>query len=223
MTWSHLAVAFVLLQPLIGAPPSMPRVYLIYQPTGTVFDRTCGELMKIAVDMDMVAEAGRRTSELQQRWDVEGPIYMRTAMTEVGLEFPFREVQATLTVCPVPSMSSPLLINVSGFLTKAERKQPDWLFAFIVYHELMHLYTRHVYDTSALRKKYSAEPVQTLNHIHVLALEKFALKKLGRSRELEFVDQRYRKMAPPTYRRAWEIVNAEGEDALLQELKGQLR
>lgn len=101
---------------------------------------------------------------------------MKTAMTEVGLEFPFREVQATLTVCSVPSMSSPLLINVSGFLTKAERKQPDWLFAFIVYHELMHLYVRRIYDTSALRKKYAGEPLQTLNHIHVLALEKFALK-----------------------------------------------
>jgi len=223
MMRSHLTVAFLLLQPLIGATPAMPRVYLIYQTTGTVFDRTCGELMKVAVDMDMVAETGRRTREFQQRWDTEGPTYMKTAMTEVGLEFPFREVQATLTVCSVPSMSSPLLINVTGFLTKAERKQPDWLFAFIVYHELMHLYVRHVYDTSALRKKYSTEPLQTLNHIHVLALEKFALKKLGRSSELEFVDQRYRKTLPPTYRRAWEIVNAEGEDALIQELKAQPR
>lgn len=56
MMWSHLTVVSLLLQPLIGATPAMPRVYLIYQPTGTVFDRTCGELMKTTVDIDMVGD-----------------------------------------------------------------------------------------------------------------------------------------------------------------------
>lgn len=116
-------------------------------------------------------------------------------------------------------MSSPLLINVTSFLSKTDQKAPAWRFAFILYHELMHLFVRPVYDVSALRKKYAAEPLLTLNHIHVLALEKLVLKKLGRTSELEYLDEFYRKRARLGYRRAWEIVNAEGEDVVIRELK----
>lgn len=199
----------------------LPKIYLVYQPDGTVFDRTCPQFTKTEVKPEWIQETAKRRSEFQSDWDKEGPRYLMAALNEIGLPFPYREMQATLTVCSIGgSLSSPLLLNVRRFLSDAEDPLPPWLFAEIVYHELMHHYTRPVYSLSQLRKKYSFEPLQTQNHLHVMALEKLALLKLGKEAELKFIDRRYRTQAPPTYKRAWEIVNdLEGYEAFLTELK----
>jgi hypothetical protein len=210
LSWTNLAEAQLL-----------PTVYLLYPaPDGTIFDRTCGATMKTEIDSKWVQETVRRAPDFQAQWDEQGPTYMTAAFAEIGRKFPFRQMQAVLTVCPVGSISHPLMINVRAFLSTAQKPAPAWLFSEIVFHELMHHYTMPVNATSALRNKYSAEPGQTLNHLHVMALEKFVLVKLGRSAELKYVDEHYRTGSPATYKRAWEIVNdIEGHEAFIRELK----
>ena len=133
-------------------------------------------------------------------------------------------MQAALTVCPVASMSLPLIINVRGFLVSAGNPTPDWFFPLLVFHELMHTYTRPVNTSSTLRKKHSFESVVTLNHLHVLALEKLVLTKLRKVDDLQWLDRRYRTASPAAYKRAWEIVNdVEGVEAFLSELKAAAR
>jgi predicted nucleic acid-binding protein len=209
-----------------AAPASLPKVYLLYPaPDGSVFDRNCSDTLKDApvIDRKWIDETVRRAPEFQRSWDAEGPAYLTTTFDAIGLAFPYVEMQAALTVCPVLSMSLPLMINVRRFLASAGNRTPDWFLPMLVFHELMHTYTRPVNTTSALRKKHASEPALVLNHLHVLALEKFVLTKLGKADELKWLDQSYRTTAPPAYKRAWEIVNDEGVDAFLNELKAAAR
>lgn len=175
-------------------------------------------MTKSSADPEQIAETARRTPEFQRWWNTDGPAYVKAALAEVGAPFPHRQMQATLTVCAPVSMSSPLLISTNAHLSNAAKPQPDWYFAFVVYHEIMHHYARAVYETSALRKKYASESPVTLNHLHVVALELFALKKLKKQAELEYLNNRYSRTTAG-HRRAWEIVNAEGEQAFLNEMK----
>jgi len=207
------------------APRPLPTVYLLYPaPDGSVFDRNCADILKPSVDMDpkWVEEAVKRAPEFQRRWDTEGPTYLATAFEAIGRPFPYAEVQAALTVCPIASMSVPLIINVRGFLVSDGNRRPDWFFPLLVFHELMHTYARSVNMSSALRAKYSSESALTLNHLHVLALEKFVLTTLGKIDELRWLDRDYRTEASPGYRRAWQIVNdIEGVEPFLTELRTQ--
>ena len=187
-----------------------------------MFDRNCVGLLKTKIDPRRMAETARRAPEFQALWDKEGPRYLSVTFAEIGVKFPFQEMQAVLTVCPVDSMSTPLLINVTSFLSDAPNPQPLWFLSEVVFHELMHTYVRPINAVSALRKKYQAEPLVTLNHLHVMALEKLALTKLGEPERLKYLDLMINTVAPPTYKRAWEIVNAEGYQAFVAELK-QLR
>ena len=207
------------------APRPLPTVHLLYPaPDGSVFDRNCADILKASEDVDprWVEEAVRRAPEFQRRWDTDGPRYLATAFEAIGRPFPYAEVQAALTVCPIASMSLPLIINVRGFLASDGNRRPDWFFPFLVFHELMHTYTRPVNTSSALRAKYSSESPVTLNHLHVVALEKFVLTALGKIDELRWLDRDYRTEASPGYRRAWQIVNdAEGVEPFLIELRTQ--
>lgn len=198
----------------------IPKIFLVYPENGTPLDRECAALLQKPVQQLWIDEAANRLEEFQALWDKEGTVYMRTALEEIGVPFLYREMQATLTVCDLSSMSSPLLIYVRNFLPSSEKPQPLWAFAEIVFHEVMHTYVRDVYDISPLRKKYDSEPPVVLNHVHLMALEKLVLEKLQKKEMLEWIDNRYRNRFPPMYKRAWEIVNdIEGHEAFINELK----
>jgi hypothetical protein len=204
------------------AEREIPRIHLLYPPqNGTVFDINCADLLKVTVNPAWVQEAVRRAPEFQARWDREAAAYLATTFDEVGLPFPYKEMQAALTVCPgVRSMSTPLVINVRRYLESSETRSPHWLLAETIYHELMHIYVRPVNAVSALRKKYAGEQPVVLNHLHVMALEKFVLTKLGRPEELAQVGLDYVNVLPPAYKRAWTIMHEiEGHQPFINELK----
>ncbi len=145
---------------------------------------------------------------------------MNAALTEIGLDFPYREMQATLTVCLPASTSIPLIVEVNEFLPTAQKPAPAWEFSEIVFHELMHIYVRPVLAHSALMKKYQNEAPTTRYHLHVMATEKMTLLKLNRLDNLKTIDHEYRTDPDPAYKRAWEIVNdIEGYQAFIGELK----
>lgn len=158
-------------------------------------------------------------------WDKDGPDYLRVVFDEIGVPFPYLEVQVTLTVCDVgASMSSPLLIDIRNWMPPElggrTSAPPAWRFPFIVFHELMHHYTRPGYEGSALIKKHESESAVVKKHLHVLALEKLALVKLARQPDLASLDRNYPSLNPADpYRRAWEIVNDESYEAFVKELK----
>jgi len=194
---------------------------LLYFANGTPFDRSVFRLLGKPSNEELMREAGRRLPEFQALWDKEGPNYLNTVFSEIALPFPYKEIQGTLTVSDVPSTSSPLLFNIKPFLSSASKPFPLSAFPEIVFHELMHIYLRGVTDSSVLRKKYSNESIVTRNHLHLMALEKFVLLKLGKTDLLKWLDTDYRTGdLPPDYKRAWEIVNdEEGYEEFIKELK----
>jgi len=209
----------------LAVPPkqvSIPKVTFLYPPPyGTVFDRTCPQFLNTQIKPEWVQETVRRLPEFQSEWNTEGPKYLSVVFNEIRLKFPYDEMQAVLTVCPVSTMSMPLMINVRRFLVKAQDPAPAEDFSEVVFHELMHHYVSPLIVTSALRKKYATEPPVTLYHLHVMALEVFALLKLGKFKELDYLNHLYRTdPAPSYYKRAWQIVNdIEGYRAFVNELK----
>jgi hypothetical protein len=142
----------------------------------------------------------QQRAEFQKQWDAEGPSYMNAALAEIGLDFPYREVQATLSVCLPASTSVPLVIDVRAFLPTAGKPAPAWEFSEIVFHELMHAYVSRVYGTSALMKKYRDQPPTTKYHLHVMAIEKMTLLKLNRIDRLKVIDHDYRYGPDPAYK-----------------------
>lgn len=217
-----LIVLIVLVFAMNASAQPLPKVDLLYpEPAGTVFDISCPEFTKTDIDPGAMRETVRRRAEFQGQWDKDGPAYLKIVFAEVGLKFPYGEMQGALTVCPLGgSLSTPLLISVVPYLLGSANPRPMWMFSETVFHELMHTYVRPVHAVSQLRKKYAAEALVAQNHLHVMALEKLALVKLGRSEDLKYLDSRNRTSSPPAYKRAWEIVNdIEGYEAFVNELR----
>jgi hypothetical protein len=145
---------------------------------------------------------------------------MNTVLSEIGLDFPYHEMQTTLTVCLPASTSIPLIVQVNKFLSTAKKPAPAWEFSEIVFHELMHTYVTPVFTRSGLMKKYQNEVRTTRYHLHVMAIEKMTLLKLDRREDLKTIDHEYRNGPDVAYKRAWEIVNdIEGYEVFIEELK----
>jgi hypothetical protein len=216
-----MAIRITLLSLLVTAhvasAQEIPTIHVVYQsPEGSIFDRNCSQITRTEAKREWIQELVKRRAEFQAWWDKDGPLYLNAVLKEVGLAFPYRAMQATLTVCPsVGSMSDPLFINVREFLSDAPNPPPTWAFAVYLFHELMHQYVRPVLSSSSLRKKYAAEPPGVQQHLHVLALVRFVLVKLGKDAELKYMDAQARGV-----NRAWEIISdREGYEPFLKELR----
>jgi hypothetical protein len=221
--WCGIILALGVTAP--AQPPTnstLPKVRLQYAEPWP-FDSACPGFLKTSMDRarheEEIAEVARKLSEFQSVWDKNGVRYVEAALQEVGLPYQDRDVQATLTVCPVPSMSQPLLINVRPFLSSTNTPMPSWWFEFTVFHEMMHTYVKPVMTTSVLLKKYANEPRPVRVHLHTAALERAVLGRLNEPEKLKTLSEFYQTKAPPPYKRAWEIVNQESGEAFLRELK----
>jgi len=220
--YRHWHRLFLLWAAASAGAQQTPKVDLVYPaPNGSTLDRACSQITKNHIEPKEVSEVLERLPEFQALWDKNGREYLSTALRGVGADYPFQEVQATLTAC-VSSMGSPLVINVRGFLASTgEKPRPTTLFPMYVFHELMHRYVNPIRDArvSPLRKKYAAENVATLDILHVVALEKFVLVTLGHSDTLKAWEELNRTERGPGRARAWDIVQAESYGPFIDELK----
>jgi len=217
----HILVVFVSSVTVAEAQP-VPKVELVYpSPYGSPLDGLCTDVFKGKIEPEWVQEAIRRLPEFQARWDKEGPAYFAVARRETGLDYPFREVQATLSVCEsVPSMGTPLITQVRGFLSSTkEPPRPAMLFPMYIFHDMMYLYTTPVRAVSQLRKNYASENPQTLNVLHVVAMEKLVLLKLGKFEELKAWEELNRTQRSAARVRAWDIVEKESYESFVNEFK----
>jgi len=221
------AVMFAVLGVSRLSGQEIPKVHLIYPAGGTVFDQNCARITKTPANDAYIAETVRRRDEFQAAWDQLGPKLLQAVLSEIGVKFPYVEMQATLAVCGIggnSGLSSPLMIYMEPWL-REENRRPMWLFTETVFHELMHHYTRDVYSQSPIRDKYASESLVVRNHLHVMALVRLGLEKLGMTEEFKYQNDLYRgPTSSADYKRAWEIVNdIEGAEALLKELRAMSR
>lgn len=202
----------------IFASASVPSVILRYSP---VFDSWCSnqtglEITKIETDR-LVAIF----PDLQAEWDKIGPTLLAKTESIIKKSFFQTEMVGTVFLCKkTPSMSMPLLINANWFVK--DTPQPTDLVVDIIYHELIHTYLVDNFPnlfSSPLLIKYQNEGTGVLAHLHLMAIQKKVYLELGLKDRIDGVIKFDSESYKGAYKRAWEIVNLEGEDKFVEELK----
>ncbi|HVE77610.1 MAG TPA: hypothetical protein VNA89_02055 [Gemmatimonadaceae bacterium] len=225
---ARLQFALVAVLSLAGAPasaqpaaPDVPRVTFAVTP---LLDGPCARLTGAAPDTVATRELRGRFEEFLGLWAAQGPPLLRAAVEATGRPFAFGETIAAMHLCPgLASMSLPLLVSMRRYLrTPPAGELADSLARFpaVVFHELLHRYVVDLIGSepaTPLWRKYAAEPAVVRWHLHLMAIEEVAFRRAGRERELASVHTDYRRW--PSYQRAREIVEAEGVEAFLAELR----
>ena len=197
-----------------------PRVELVYQ--YLPFDRTCEQWLNTRIEESWMREIEAKLASFQEFWDKKAPSLLETTVSQIGKPFRRREMVAALTLCPVSSMSTPLLINVRRFLDGPTqgKPQPMHLFSALVFHELLHTYIPYPLPGSRLMEKYKDEATMVLTHLHLMAVMKYVYLKLRRREQLQEIIAWDSAAENPIYRRGWQIVNdIEGHRVFVDELK----
>jgi len=200
----------------------VPQVTLAYH---NLLDNLCGKLKDSQpVDTAAAEELRNRVDEFRTLWEKHGVSLMRETVRVVKQPFRFRETIVALHVCPALSNASlPLLIDTRRYLrTEPKGEHADWLerFPLTVWHEILHRYVVDLIGSAPktpLWKKYEAEPERVRWHLHLMAIEIAVLRQMGKERELTKVHADYAKWT--SYKRALEIVEKEGAQAFLAELR----
>ncbi|HUQ29273.1 MAG TPA: hypothetical protein VM051_11820 [Usitatibacter sp.] len=163
-------------------------------------------------------ELASRQAEFLRIWESEGPKLVAAAQAITGKAFPAQEIGARLTLCNSPSESFPaadrVVINMRFALASFTRAPVSMRYkVHTMFHELLHLFLfRHPVRASALLDAHAAEPERVRGHLHLLALQKAILVKLGEDEVLKEIIAVDSALPGGYYKRAWEIVNAtEGE------------
>jgi hypothetical protein len=188
------------------------------------FDQSCERWRHTKIEPQWYEELQTKIKALQDYWNHEAPLLLGTTIAAINRLFPYHEMLATLTLCPIPSMSRPLLINIRPFLDgpTQQKPRPMALFAALVFHELLHTYVleARIQNTSALLERYKSEERGVQNHLHLMAVMQMVYLKLGRAEQLQQIIATDSASENPVYRRAWQIVHEiEGHHAFIQELK----
>jgi hypothetical protein len=198
-----------------------PHVQLVF---GYVpFDQSCERWRNTKIEPQWYEELKTKIKAFQDFWDHEASMLLATTIAVINKPFPYKEMLATLTLCPIQSMSKPLLINIRPFLDgpTQQKPRPMFLFSALLFHELLHTYVigAHSQGASALLGRYKHEDSTVKNHLHLMAVMKMVYLKLDREEQLQQIIKRDSEIDNPAYRRAWQIVNEiEGHDAFVQEL-----
>lgn len=176
------------------------------------------------VDEGAVQELRSRLGEFRELWGREGAPLLRETVRVTGHPFRFRETIAAMHLCPVMSNTSlPLTIAMRRYMRTApagEWAGSLFMFPVLVWHELLHRYVVDVLGSepdTPLWAKYGAEPERVRWHLHLMAIEEAVLRRLGKDRE--FATVRAENARWPSYKRAREIVDKEGAEAFLAELR----
>jgi hypothetical protein len=238
--------SLMIVAPATGQSAHLPRVAFVH---ARLLEGYCGQVSAAKPDPAAVEEVTRRLPEFQAAWDRDGPELMRATVDVSGIQYRFSERSYDLHACPdMSSMSSPPILAVarythaagagaeSGLVRRAVDAGEKWAklpprpmsdFVYTVWHELAH---KHVVDAlgfapgqrpaeTPILKKYAAEPPTVRWHLHLFAIEKLALRKLGRETEYAARYERLKQSGYKNYIRAREIVESEGAEAIVADLQ----
>ncbi|HJZ88336.1 MAG TPA: hypothetical protein VKN99_24345 [Polyangia bacterium] len=219
-------VAAALLMVSCARPP-VPEVSLEYS---DLFDRACAlRDEEERPEPRAVSELASRLADFRDHWRKEAPALLGTTVKLTGVPFRFRETQAALVVCNVPSMSLPLLVNMRPYLValQGEKVRPMRIFSATVFHELLHRYVSDALGgesaaATPLLAKYGSQPAMVQSHLHVFAILDAVYRKLGREDDLAAIRVQLQTVqGAATFAKAWEIVQGEGADTFLKELRAR--
>jgi hypothetical protein len=203
----------------VWTPASVPAVSFSY---AAEFDGACAQQTKYQIDPAWISELKSRLPELTSDWAKEGSALLGTSETIIGKPFRDKQVSVSLSVCSLPSMADPMLINMR-FSLKAFTPMPlpEDVTVGIIFHELLHRYlVGKIPADSPILMKYRDEDDTVKSHLHLLALQESVYLKLGRSDTLHRIVAKDRDLPNKSYGRAWDIVDSrENRQDILSELR----
>lgn len=167
-------------------------------------------------------ELKNRVSEFQKKWDEDSPALFKVLSSEFKKDFSRLEYTASLSACaPAPSMPVPLVLNVSRYLKSfwAPKEPKDLnLFVDIPFHELLHLWLfEHLPQDTPIKLKYKNEKAGVVSHIHLFAMESLIYEKANKVEVWKHVRD-FHMHKGGAHKRAMEILDKEGRNAILKEL-----
>ena len=117
---------------LLCAAPALaeeyPRVELVYQ--HVPFDLSCEQWRNTKIEQSWKEEIESKIAAYQEFWNKEAPLLLEAVVSEVGKPFQRKEMLAVLTLCPISSMSTPLVIGIGRFLDGPTQGSPGRRFCF---------------------------------------------------------------------------------------------
>jgi len=201
------------------ASTSVPAINFSY---AAEFDAACAQQTKYQINPAWVTELKSRLPELTSNWAKDGPALLSTSEAIVGKPFPEKQVWVSLSVCSLPSMADPMLINMR-FSLKSFTATPltEDVTIGIILHELLHRYLLgRIPANSPLLAKYKDEDETVKSHLHLLALQEGVYLKLGRADSLRRIIAKDRELPNKSYARAWDIIDIGGDyESFLSELR----
>lgn len=185
---------------------SRQAVAISYNPS---LDTACSVIRGGKIKTAWRDELQGKVAEFRSLWDQTGPALMATEVALTGLQPP-SQVSARLTLCNIPSQSI-LGISVNmRYALKSFTAQPVPLRYKVdtLFHEILHkTLAGHVPDDSALLASNANESPCVRSHLHLLAVQKAVLLRLGEESALHDVVDIDGQLPDACYRRAWSIVN----------------
>ena len=159
----------------------------------------------------------------QSQWDKVEPHLFNATVSEIGVPFSRREYSLALLLCPrIPSMGTPLLINMISYLESSiadipnvDKPSPVFLFTAIVFHEILHKYVNNILKLrpskilKTLPEKYLSDmknPQLVTAHLHLFAVRKKVYEKLRIDHLFPWIKLQEASHGLE-YARAWEIVH----------------
>jgi len=231
---NRLALVFIGLALPSGAiaktsanPPPVPKITIDYP---GVIEFNCKTLGLKTGNPSLVAELRERLPAWRAAWDKDGTRLLAELRRTVGKPFQFRESIAILQTCEgLHSTSYPLILDARKSLIGGTYGGRVDLFVNDLFHEITHRYIRDIlgdgdrlpFKETPMMLKYQAEPPLVRTHLHLYALHKVIYARLGLldTWNAEVSNKRSRPAEVASYIRALDIVDAEGADVFIAELK----
>lgn len=174
-------------------------------------DAACAQAHHTPIEPEWVDELRGLLPQANALWQAQAPLlFAAVARLTQGAVVP-RAVPVRLTLCGVPSQSTPEVLVNMRYALRSFTPEPVPLRVKIdtAFHETLHRSLAGLDPArSALLTQHASEPPCVRNHLHLLALQKAVLLDLGQAQELAQVIRTDGQLPSGCYRRAWSLVNA---------------
>jgi len=194
-----------------------------------------GKMMDAAINLyyqnDTIAKLKNKLDNqlpnLIAAWQSQAPVLFQEIFSNFKRGFKQNSRTAIINLSHFWSYGSHkfLILGLRSFLEEPWDRpiSPEDNFVWIVFHELIHVWVdENVKSNSPLLEKYANEHNEVKEHIHLMAIQKMVYQNLNRLDLLNYTDESYNHFAPQQYKRAWEIVNIEGYETVINDIMPNL-
>lgn len=207
-----------------------PRLFIQPAP---IFDILCQQTpFKINSELQtsFKKELDEKIDLFQSEWDKVANSLITESENAAGRKFSRKEYSVALSLCGWTPMGDPVfLVSALAYLGPTRKMNGFDLpmsmneFVSMTHHELLHslvdnIINNEFFASSELLLKYAKENYNVLVHLHLMAIQKAAYQKLDNKILMTATNKLY-SFIGGDYQRAWTIVNTEGTEKFLNEIK----